>query len=168
MAISDELHAHYRDLSQKAEYLLIGLIAASLGFFWQIDKPAKLGFNPSTLHLAALLILMFALIAAMARVHFNPGIFAYMSEQHRIEDEHAALLKSVTQKQDVLSDTFGRMTPQGQVERMHTLVAERDQILERINRVQKVCGRFYAARNFLLVTAYLLFLAERVWIPYSR
>jgi hypothetical protein len=77
---ASQVYGYYKDLAQRAEYLLVGVIAASVAFFWKAQEPEKLGVNPGTLHLVGLMFLLLAMTIALSRLHKQPGVFAYMAK----------------------------------------------------------------------------------------
>ena len=157
---------HYKDLAQRAEYLLLGIVAASIGFFWQTHAPAKLGMNPSTLHLIGLVLLFSAMFVALFRLHRQPFIFALMSDNLDLDSERAALVKSASQGQSVVSGSSGVMHPQDQVARIESIDKRRRLLEERMDEINTLCSRLYAVRNWLLAAGYIVFLAQRIWLPY--
>jgi hypothetical protein len=162
-----QIYEYYKDLAQRAEYLLVGIIAASVAFFWKADDPARLGLNPATLHLVGLLFLLTALMVALSRLHRQPGVFAYMTEDHDLGDECAQLVKSATQGQSVVG-SYGMLQPSDQAERIKKIDEELVKIRTAMANLNSHCNRLYKIRNMLLVVGYGLMLAERIWIPYYQ
>lgn len=70
---------YFKDLTQRAEYLTMGVLTASIGFFWQTHEPEVLGNNPSTLHLAGMLVLFAAFGVSFQRIHLMPQIYGVMT-----------------------------------------------------------------------------------------
>lgn len=162
-----QIYEYYKDLAQRAEYLLVGVIAASVAFFWKADEPARLGVNPGTLHLAGLLFVLAALIIALSRLHKQPGVFAHMSEDHNLADEREQLVKSASQGQSVIG-SYGVLHPPDQVKRIEQLDQKREAVRAAMDKLNDHCNRLYRIRNRLLVIGYGLLLAERIWIPYYK
>ena len=69
----------FKDLTQRAEYLTMGALTASIGFFWQTHEPQVLRINPSTLHLLGMLVLFIASGGAFRRIHLMPQIYGVMT-----------------------------------------------------------------------------------------
>jgi hypothetical protein len=158
---------YYKDLAQRAEYLLVGIIAASIAFFWKAEEPAKLGLNPATLHLAGLIFLLVAMMVALSRLHQQPFVFAKMAEDLDLADERVQLVQSAAQGQSVVG-SYGVLHPQDQVERIQELDQNRIAVQAAMEKVNERCKRLYKIRNRLLVFGYGLLLAERIWIPYYK
>jgi hypothetical protein len=158
-------YEYYKDLAQRAEYLLVGIIAASVAFFWREGEPAKLGFNPSTLHLAGLLFLFAAVLVALSRLHAQPGVFAYMAEDLDLADERAALVKSASEGKLVVG-SYGVLHLPEQIKRIELLDQKRAAVGAAMDKLNRQCIRLYKLRNGLLLVGYSLFLVERIWLPY--
>jgi len=162
-----QAYEYYKDLAQRAEYLLVGIIAASIAFFWKAEEPARLGANPATLHLAGLLVLLAAMMVALSRLHKQPAVFAQMAEDLDLADERAQLVQSASQGQSVVS-SYGVLHPPDQVERIQQIDQKRTVVREVMEKLNAHCNLLYKVRNRLLVLGYGLLLAERIWIPYYK
>jgi hypothetical protein len=160
-----QAYEYYKDLAQRAEYLLVGVIAASIAFFWKAEEPAKLGANPATLHLSGLLFLLAAMMVAISRLHKLPFVFAKMAEDLDLADERAQLVNSASQGQSVVA-SYGLLHPQDQIKRIQVIDENRTVIRTAMDKINNHCNRLYKIRNRLLVVGYGLLLAERIWIPY--
>ena len=162
---ASQVYEYYKDLAQRAEYLLVGVIAASVAFFWKAHAPTKLGINPGTIHLMGLIFLLSAMIIALSRLHKQPGVFAFMAEDHTLADERDQLVKSASQGQSVVG-SYGVLHPPDQLKRIEQLDRERAAVRAAMDKLNDDCNRLYTIRNRLLVIGYGLMLAERIWTPY--
>jgi hypothetical protein len=160
-----QAYEYYKDLAQRAEYLLVGIIVASVAFFWRVEEPGRLGINPPTVHLAGLLLLFAAMLVALSRLHRQPGVFAFMSQDHDLADERAALVKSASEGKSVVG-SYGVLHPPDQLKRIEQIDQERAAVRTAMDKLNDNCKRLYNLRNGLLVIGYLLFLVERIWLPY--
>ncbi len=162
-----QAYEYYKDLSQRAEYLLVGIIAASVAFFWKAEEPAKVGLNPATLHLAGLLFLFAAMLIAVSRLHKQPTIFARMAENLDLGDERAALVKSASQGQSVVG-SYGALNPAEQLERIEKIDRERAVVKSAMDKLNNHCSELYKIRNRVLVSGYLILICDRIWLPTTR
>ncbi|MEP6810257.1 MAG: hypothetical protein ABI992_08450 [Chthoniobacterales bacterium] len=162
-----QIYEYYKDLAQRAEYLLVGIIAASVAFFWKAEAAAKLGLNPATVHLVGLLFLLAAMMVALSRLHRQPGVFAYMAEEHDLGDERAQLVKSASEDKSVVG-SYGVLRPSDQVKRIGEIDRAISGIRVATDDLNARCNRLYKIRNWLLVIGYSLMLSERIWIPYYK
>ena len=162
-----QAYEYYKDLSQRAEYLLVGIIAASVAFFWRAEEPARLGMNPPTLHLLGLLFLFAAMLVAVSRLHKQPTVFAFMADDLDLADERASLVQSASQGQSVVA-SYGVLHPADQAQRIEQIDQKRSAVRAAMDKLNEHCNRLYKTRNRLLVLGYALLIAERIWIPYYR
>jgi hypothetical protein len=157
---------YYQALQQQAEYLLVGLLAASIAFFWQSSKPERLGLTPATLHLVGLVFLFLAIVVALIKLHRQPFIHALNSELLELSDQKSSLVQSASQGKTVVSGVFGIMEPSQQAKRIQILDQQIASVGKKIAEIDRLCSRLYSWRNFLLVSGYLIFVVHRIWLPY--
>ncbi len=160
-------YEHYKDLAQRSEYLLVGIIAASIGLFWQTHEPARIGANPSTLHMVGLIMLFWAMFLAIYRIHRQPYIYALMSEEIDLDNERSALVMNASQGNSIASGRSGVMSPTDQVQRIGEIDIKRKLIKEKMDEINDHCSRLYKFRNIVLVLGYAVFLGQRIWLPYT-
>jgi hypothetical protein len=157
---------YYKDLQQRAEYLLVGLLAASIAFFWQNSKPEPLGCNPATLHLVGLLFLIFALVYGIIRLDRQPFIFALNSDLLDLGEERASLVQSASQGKTVASGSYGVMNPDQQATRIKAIDIQMEVLKKKMREVDSLCTRLYRLRNIFMAFGYLIFVGHRIWLPY--
>jgi len=164
---SIKAYDYYKDLQQRAEYLLVGLLAASIAFFWQNSKSEQLGFSPGTLHLLGLAFLFLALVAAITRLDRHPLIYALNADLLDLEGERSSMVQSISQGKTVVSGTRGVMDPLRQHGRIQEIDRETGAIRSNMDKINTECARFYRVRNFSMCIGYLVLLGHRIWLPYS-
>lgn len=157
---------HYKDLQQRAEYLVVGLLGASIAFFWQTGSPARLGVNPPTLHLFGLLFLFVALICALLRLHKLPYLFAMNGELLDMQDERATLVRSISHGTVAVSGTRGVMGASDQIAEAQRLGLEIEALQGVMDDSNKYSKRMFHLRNTSMGIGYAIFLGHRIWLPY--
>jgi hypothetical protein len=164
---SIKAYDYYKDLSQRAEYLIAGIIAAAIAFFWQKQAPAPIAADPPTLHLVGLIFLCGSMIAALYRIDREPLIFAWMSKELLLKHDRGEFVKAISQGKSVASGQ-GIMDPRQQLIRVQEIDKEHKAICAEMDKVNVFCAKMYRLRNLLLAAGLVAFMAERIWIPYFR
>lgn len=89
---SDRLHADWRTSTEKFDYFILGVVCAICAFIAQGYKPAKLGINPATLELVALLIFVLAVVTGFRRIEQTLLVTALNQRQLRAFEARGGMI----------------------------------------------------------------------------
>ena len=67
-ARSDGVHEKWRESTEKFDYFILGVVGALCAYISQTFKPERIGLNPGTLELLALLVLVLGAVFGFRRV----------------------------------------------------------------------------------------------------
>ena len=157
---------YFKDLTQRAEYLTMGVLAASIGFFWQTHEPQVLGFNPSTLHLLGMLVLFAAFGVSFRRIHLMPQIYGVMAHDLDQAGKRSELVKSASQGKPIVSDKQGILSPSEQFDHIQDIDRKRAAYKKQSDKLHDRVESCFRWRNILMILGYTLMLIQRVWVPY--
>jgi hypothetical protein len=158
----------WRDSAEKFDYFMAGLCAAVLGYLAPKFESARLGFNPESVELLALLAFVGAVFASFKRlestVHLQRigiGRLEELESKERLEN-------AIRDGRTILdSDTKTVMDR----EKVQALLENRKSIVEIARTMEKSLGtkavRWYTVRYYLLIAGFVLLIAARVWRGYQ-
>jgi hypothetical protein len=158
----------WRESAEKFDYFMAGLCAAVLGYLAPKFESARIGFNPESVELLALLSFVGAFFASFKRlestVHLQRIGIGRLEELEAKERLENAIREGTT----ILdSDTKTVMDR----EKVQALLETRKSIVEISRTMEKSLGtkavRWYTVRYYLLVAGFLLLIAARVWKGYQ-
>ena len=151
MAAADDIaktHEDYLRIVDKFDYFVVGAAGALCAYVAQHYEPAKLGANPSTLELAALLILVGSVIAGFKRLE-QVTILAGIRAQAAF---FSGIAKGALPPQvGITPDVAERAVKSGQ---------------DKTQLAGLRAAFWYDWRNRLLLLGFLALVAARVWSPY--
>jgi len=90
-----------------------------------------------------------------------------MAEDLDLADERAALVKRASEGKSVVG-SYGVLHPPDQVKRVEQIDQKRNALKAAMDKLNNHCARLYNIRNCLLVAGYLMFVIERIWLPYHK
>jgi hypothetical protein len=161
-------YKYWAESSHRFDYFIAGLIGAVIAYIAQSYAPQKLGFNPSTLELVALLVLLSAFICAFKRIEVSTEAFRMMSQRL----DAIECFENITKAQ--LESPFFQDLKTGEVvdaetaeQRKERLKATAEQANKAAEKFGKRSHQFYRRRNRLLFTGFALLLAAKVLSAYS-
>lgn len=157
---------YYQDLAQRAEYLTLGVLSASIAFFWQSHEPDVLDSNPSTMHLLGLLLLFCAFGFSFRGIHWKPLVFGAQSHELDYAAERADLVTSLSNGKSVISGSKGVMDLKDQMSRIQELDQLREKYNKEIQRLHDKWATSQKFRNLFMFMGYFVMLCQRIWIPY--
>jgi hypothetical protein len=158
----------WREAAIKFDYFVTGGTAALCAFIGQTAEFGRLGVNPQTLELVALLVLVFSVAVGFARIEklthafgMNYNVMTNARIRRQIEDGLANFKGPGKMK------VFGELKSPAEVEE---IVKERraqgDRIRASFDRVVQRSEAWYLVRNITLAVGFLMLVAARVWAPY--
>ena len=165
---SDKLHADWRTSSEKFDYFILGIVCAICAFIAQSYKPGKLGINPTTLELVALLVFVLSVVAGFRRIEQTLLVTVLNQRELHAYEARGGMVSKMPEGRTLINEATGQLfTPQqaeGRVAELTKTIRETRPMLE----AAKVAAHTqYKRRNSLALAAFLLLLAARVWSAYA-
>ena len=167
-SLSQKVHESWREAAQKYDYFLTGLCAALAGFIAQGFQGSRIGFNPGTAELVALLCLIGAVASGLRRIESTVELQGQNQLLLRLHEEADVLNRAAAQEprprvletNEPVSEVTLREAASSKREVGETL--ERD-----LKDLQARSSSWYAARTRLLLAGLLLLAVSRVWKAYT-
>lgn len=164
---SSRAYELWRTSAEKFDYFMAGLSAAVLGYIAPTFEPTRLGWNPATLELAAMLAFVGAVLAAFKRIESTV-------HQQRVGVAKLEKMESVGRLSTALREGIPvadiDTTEFMDAKKIEALLANRKELFaisKKIEkRIVKKAVRWYSVRDYLLIMGFLLLLSARVWTAY--
>lgn len=163
---SDGVHDKWRESTEKFDYFILGVVGALCAYISQTFKPERIGLNPGTLELMALLILVLGAIAGFSRVE-QVNLATLINYRILHANERRGVLVSVVQ------NGGGVNTETGEIYTLEYAAVEISRITEQLKQLQPMLAlvqnnahRHYKLRNALILIGFLMLLAAKLYSAY--
>jgi hypothetical protein len=165
---SDKVYENWRQAAERFDYFILGVTGALCAFVAQAYKPAKLGCNPSSLELLALMLLVFAAIAGFRRV--EQVIFLNLLNHNflrRNEERGTLVSKSLPGGMPLVNSSTGEVIAPSQIPaRVEALSKDLPALQTKIEEVKASAHRWYKVRNWLILAGFVLLVSAKVLSAY--
>lgn len=164
---SDKAYDYWRDASLRFDYFVTGLTGALTAYVGQTIKPHRIGLNPESLELLALLLLVGSVVAGLK--HIESGVEAFRAMHSRLYhyELRGALVEAATKSGVLFNRATGDMVDQRAAAYEAQLHGEAAQKVEsNLEKIGKASVRYYKLRNRLLFVGFLLLVAGRILPAY--
>lgn len=170
------LYCQVSEAEQKFEYFLTGLIGALCGYVGQNFVSAKLGLNPSTIELVAILILVVSFCCSMWCILLHTTIKGLNADALHINETKQKLIvesklgqpRGPTDNNLVRDNSTGKVIHISQVaEGVEQMSKLEQEIMKRIGVSQIITRGVRFCRAFFLVVGFLTLLSSRVFKAYA-
>ena len=159
-ARSDGVYEKWRESTEKFDYFILGVLGALCAYISQTYKAERLGLNPGTLDLLALLVLVLAAVFGFRRIEaVNQGSLI----NHRILHayERRGVLASVTQNGSGINTQTGETyTPEYAASQIPLLSKPQ------LQAAQKRALVHYQLRNGFTLVGFLMLLSAKLYSAY--
>jgi hypothetical protein len=165
---SDKVHSNWRESTEKFDYFILGIIAALCAFIGQGYKAAKLGINPNSLELIALLILVLAAIAGFRRIEQTLFVNLINYRVLQANEARGGMVAKLPEGRTILNEATGQTyTPNQAMQRISKLTESIQSFEPQMDMAKKAALRQYNLRNYLTLIGFLMLLGSRVWAAYA-
>ena len=164
---SDALFKNWRESTEKFDYFMLGVLGALCAYSAQGYKPERLGMNPGTVELIALLVLALAAIYGFRRIEATNQATII---NHRIlhANERSGVLASVMHNGPGFNAQTGQTYTREYAASQIPLLAKQITVQEGLLQVIQRRALFtYRLRNALTVVGFLLLLSSKVYSAYA-
>lgn len=164
---SDKLHADWRASTEKFDYFMLGALGALCAFIGQGYKPSKLGLNPTSMELIALLALVSAVIFGFWRIEQCLLITSLNHKELYANETRGGMAAKMNDGLLVINEATGETFDKVQAAKR---VAELTEIIHRTRQALEAAIsealKHYRWRNGLALTGFSLFILARIWSAY--
>lgn len=164
---SDKAYDYWRDASLRFDYFVTALTGALTAYVGQTIKPHRIGLNPESLELLALLLLVCSVVAGLK--HIETGVEAFRAMHLRLyhQEVRGALVEASTKPGLLFNRSTGDMLSPSSIAagvRQHGDAA--DDVESRLKKISCSSARYYKLRNRLLLAGFLLLITARILPAY--
>jgi hypothetical protein len=166
---SDKAYEYWRDASLRFDYFVTAVSGALTAYIGQSLKPQKIGLNPESVELLALLLLTSSVIVGLKRIEEVVEIFKKMHARLYHSELRGNLLSNALEGGTFINKANGEVMSAQQMIQMaelHKGVTDEAEI--KLNTMVEASTRYYKLRNRLLLTGFLLLIAARVLTAYTK
>lgn len=163
---SDAVHEKWRESTEKFDYFILGVVGALCAYISQTYKPERIGLNPGTLDLLALLVLVLGAIFGFRRIEMTN--LATMVN-HRVlhsNERRGVLAKVVHNGPGMNTETGETYTPEHATQEIAKLSKLIDLLHPKLEFAQKRAQRYYKLRNAFTLTGFLMLLGAKLFSAY--
>lgn len=165
---SDKVYASWRESNEKFDYFILGIICALCAFIGQGYKPSRLGLNPGTLELAALLLLVLAAVAGFKRIEKTLLMILINQRQLHANEARGGMVEKLPSGQTVINVATGQTyTPEQTARRIAELTKTIGQLEHQLESTKRSTTVYYQFRNGLMLTGFLMLIGSRIWSAYA-
>lgn len=165
-ARSDGEHKKWRESTEKFDYFILGVLGALCAYISQTYKAERLGLNPGTLDLLALLVIVLAAVFGFRRIEaVNLGTLINYQILH--SNERLGVLASVTQNGSGINTQTGQTyTPEYAAGEIPQLTQQIEQLKPQLQATHERAQRYYQLRNGLTLVGFLMLLSAKLYSAY--
>ena len=164
---SDSVYEKWRESTEKFDYFVLGVLGALCAFISQTYKPDRIGINPGTLELLALLVLVLGAVFGFRRIEATNQT-ALISHKMLHANERRGVMVSVVQNGPGTNmqtgETYTPEFAQGEIE---NLTQQLNQLKPQVESAKKRAHNAYRLRNMLTFWGFLMLLAAKVFSAYA-
>ena len=166
-ARSDGVHEKWRESTEKFDYFILGVVGALCAYISQTFKPERIGLNPGTLELLALLVLVLAAVFGFRRVE-QVNLATLVNYKILQANERRGVLVSVIQKgTGVNTETGAIYTPEYAAQQIPGITEQLKQLQPKLASAQQRAQLHYKLRNGLILVGFLMLLAAKLCSAYA-
>ena len=164
---SDKLHADLRASTEKFDYFVLGALGALCAFIGQGYRPSKIGVNPSSLELVALIFLIFAVVSGFRRIEKTLLVTALNQRELHANEARGGIVSKMQSGQSFINHATGEIFD---IETAHAKVSNYTQIINatrpQLEFAKNDAYLHYRIRNIAALAGFCILLSARIWTAY--
>lgn len=165
-ARSDGVYEKWRESAEKFDYFILGVLGALCAFILQTYKPDRIGINPGTLELLALLVLVLGAVFGFRRIEATTHA-TLLNHKMLHANERRGVMVSVTQSGNGTNTQTGETyAPEFAKKEIENLTRLLDQLKPQVESAKAQALKTYKLRNMLTFWGFLMLLAAKVFSAY--
>ncbi len=163
---SDRVYEKWHQATERFDYFILGVNGALCAYISQTYKPEKLGINPGTVELLALLLLILAAIAGFRRIERTIQATLLNHQLLRKQEQKGSLVAKSGVCTLVNESTGDILSPPEIAKNIENLSNIAQEIYDKIRKVKSSAYRWYHIRNWLLFLGFSALLGAKVYSAY--
>jgi hypothetical protein len=163
---SDAVHEKWRESTEKFDYFILGVVGALCAYISQTYKPERIGLNPGTLDLLALLVLVLGAVFGFRRIEMT-NLATMINQRVLHSNERRGALVSVVHKGPRVNTETGEVyTPEYASQEVAKLTKLIELHHPKLESAQRRAQRYYKLRNAFTLTGFLMLLSAKLYSAY--
>jgi|SRR5437667_92081 len=159
---------HYRAGEQRFEYFITGISTALCAYVGQTLQPQKFGFNPYTLEVLSVGLVVASIVLSFKRIESGILISRLNHDLLHMAEVRGELVSSF-QGQPIINKLTGDVMTPAQIDERVKHIERSFPIREKqIKHVQAKILKYYRCRNWLLLCGFLGLFVSKILVPYLR
>jgi hypothetical protein len=165
-ARSDGVYEKWRESTEKFDYFILGVLGALCAFISQTYKPDRIGINPGTLELLALLVLVSGAVFGFRRIEATNQT-SLINHKMLHANERRGVMVSIIQDGPKTNEQTGETyTPEFARNEIENLTQQLNQLRPLVESAKKQAHKAYKLRNRLTFWGFVMLLAAKVLSAY--
>lgn len=165
---SDGVYGTWRNSTEKFDYFVLGVLGALCAFISQTYKAERIGINPGTLELLALLVLVLGAVFGFRRIEaINQATLINHQILHSYEIR-GGFVELIQKGPGFNAQTGETYTPAFAKIEIAKLNKKLEHLHPKIEEVQNRALRHYHRRNALTIIGFLMLLAAKLFSAYVK
>src|SRR5215831_5271718 len=157
---------HYREGEQRFEYFITGVSTALCAYVGQTLQPQRFGFNPYTLEVLALALVVASIILGFKRI--ETGIFIHRLNHNLL---HMGEVRGtlVSHPQGFINESSGDVLTVDEIQKRMAAISKTVPIVQRkIKTAEDKILKYYRWRNWLLLCGFVGLFTSKILAPYAN
>lgn len=163
---SDRVFETWRQAVEKFDYFTLGVTGALCAYISQVYKPEKLGVNPASLELLALILLVASAVAGFRRIESTIQVTSLNHRYLRAQEERGVLISKASAGPLINESTGDILSPDMVAHHIELVTQSIPALQEQLEKARSVAERSYGIRNALLFVGFSALVAAKVWSAY--
>ena len=164
---SDRVYENWRTSAEKFDYFVLGILGAICAYIANNFEPGRLGFNPKTLELIALVSFFLSAILGFVRVEATVLLTSLNYRHLRLNEQRGSLTKQLQSGQPFLNSATGQIyaphDAQNEISQINRTLPNIDTQMASSNSRAELA---YSWRNRLVFIGFMILIGARVWSAY--
>ena len=164
---SDRVYENWRTSAEKFDYFVLGILGALCAYIANNFEPGRLGVNPKTLELIALVSFFASAVLGFVRVEATVLLTSLNHRYLRLNEQRGSLTQQLQSGRPFLNSATGQIyapqDAQAEIFEINRTLPKIDQQMASSNSRAEFA---YSWRNRLVLIGFLVLIGARVWGAY--
>ena len=157
---------HYREGEQRFEYFITGVSTALCAYVGQTLQPQRFGFNPYTLEVLALALVVVSIILGFKRIEIRILLHGLNHNLLHMGEVRGTL---VSQPQGFINELSGEVLTADEIQKRIAAINKKLPIAQqKIKTAQDKILKYYRWRNWLLLCGFVGLFTSKILAPYAN
>jgi len=157
---------HYREGEQRFEYFITGISTALCAYVGQTLQPQRFGYNPYTLEVFSLALIVISLIFGFKRIELGISLKLLNHHMLHLGEVRGTLLSN---PQGFLNQDSGQvMTPGDIIKAINRIDKDLPTTFAKMKKAKAEILKYYKCRNLFLLVGFVGLFISKILVPYVK